>query len=487
MMQLIDNSSTKCDRIASNGTPFASANAESSRVIIVSHSYAPMLNPRALRWTAIAEHLAEAGKRVDVVCSWSPDMHESACNHSVNIHRVGAGLIERLRAILRTKERTSLVSSATGNNTQRDRSVLHAEKNTLKTLTRRFHDLTWKNVYWPDYAALWAKPAIERVNSLLADDDTNVTLITVSDPFTSHVVGRSVKRAHPDLNWIVDIGDPFCFRHDTPTNNHTLYRAYNYRCERKVFNEADSISVTTGATMRRYAELFPAAAEKITVIPPLVTFAHVDTQSAPLEAPLGESDAFKALFTGALYRNIRNPEYLLQLFAALQEATPDVARELHFFGPTDDCKNIFDSFNATLQRHSGLSVHLHGLMSHSTTIAGLQQADLLVNIGNANPYQLPSKVVEYACTTKPILNISCIKQDSSTEFFAGRPNTLTLNATDSVALGEHAKMLQKFLQSDSEPVLESYCEDIRARHSSEIISKEYQRLIRQQKKKVAGR
>jgi hypothetical protein len=48
----------------------------------------------------------------------------------------------------------------------------------------------------------------------------------------------------------------------------------------------------------------------------------------------------------------------------------------------------------------------------------MQDADLLVNIGNTTSYQLPSKVVEYASTGKPVLNIYKIHNDSSTQFFS---------------------------------------------------------------------
>ena len=51
----------------------------------------------------------------------------------------------------------------------------------------------------------------------------------------------------------------------------------------------------------------------------------------------------------------------------------------------------------------------------------MSTADVFVNIGNATSYQLPSKVIEYACFGKPILNFSSSARDSSAAFLSGYP------------------------------------------------------------------
>jgi glycosyltransferase involved in cell wall biosynthesis len=456
---------------------------ESRRIIIVSHNYFPMLNPRAFRWTAIAERWAQRGKRVDVVCAWGSGLAHYECKNHVHIHRVGDSIVERFRSLLRSKERNLRVTSDTKPDATNSSAsptaatgLIDTLKRALKLVTHTVHDLTWKNLYWPDYAALWSKPAVKKVNSLLNDtwrkennDTTGVTLITVSDPFSSHVAGKALKRSHPGLNWVVDIGDPFCFRHDTPTNNHALYGSYNYRYESSVFTECDSVSVTTEATRQRYSELFPGAADKIKVVPPLVA----QSASSATGSPLGVSSALKALYTGTLYRHIRNPEYLLRLFSALKEKSPDTKVELHFFGPCDDCKAVFELYQSTL----GDSLRLHGLMPKDVTVAAMNQADLLLSIGNTSPYQLPSKAVEYAGSSKPILNIASIEDDSSAKFFEGRPNTLTLNTAGNPSFDKQVETLATFLNQNHGCVPASYRDEVIKNHSAETITAEYSKLL----------
>ena len=43
----------------------------------------------------------------------------------------------------------------------------------------------------------------------------------------------------------------------------------------------------------------------------------------------------------------------------------------------------------------------------------MRSADILVNIGNTNPYQEPSKLIEYVHAGRPIINIATISNDSS--------------------------------------------------------------------------
>ena len=80
-----------------------SAPGRPGRVLIVTFSYAPTVNARAFRWTALAEDLAARGWQVDVVTCWLPGIPESETRGGVQIHRAGWHLAERLRRMVREK------------------------------------------------------------------------------------------------------------------------------------------------------------------------------------------------------------------------------------------------------------------------------------------------------------------------------------------------------------------------------------------------
>ena len=303
------------------------AHMERERILIISHSYTPFINPRAFRWSAIAETWTAQGLKVDVITSWLPGLRRFEILNSVEIHRIGGSVIERLRALLRPRSRaTTAENSPHADKSQR--SLYLKISGWILAIAKFLHDKIWKNIYWPDYACLWIGSASTKALELCAMVHYGA-VISVSDPFSSHMAGKSVKTHYPEITWLVDIGDPFCFRYDCPTNNHTLYRKYNCRKEREIFELADAISVTTETTRHKYAELFSNTAGKIKVIPPLTT------ETAPVsdgKRILPENKNIKLIYVGTLYRSIRNPEYLLKLFKSLLSTHGKMNVELHFFG-----------------------------------------------------------------------------------------------------------------------------------------------------------
>lgn len=380
------------------------------RLLIVSNIYHPSLSPRAFRWTTLAEHWASRGHEVDVVCGWKPGLSEDEEVNGVRIRRVGRGITEALRARL---------LGGTGGSAESSAGAIAPRRSGLRAVAKWVHDHTWKKLYWPDYACLWCFPATRACARLLSGRHYDA-MISVSDPFTSQIVGMRLKRRMPSLRWIADIGDPFCYRDRTQTNNHRLYSGLNYAVERRIFRLADAISVTTGLTAARYRELFPESAGKVRVIPPLVSLpVESDVPHQPLFASDGK---IRLVFLGTLYKEIRNPRYLLRLFSRLLQADIGSRLELHMFGDIHDCGECFDECGSLM----GDKIVLHGLVGREIAGHALREADVLVNIGNDTTYQLPSKVVEYASTGSRVLNLVKSAEDSSVEFFESYPAALTL-------------------------------------------------------------
>jgi hypothetical protein len=78
----------------------------------------------------------------------------------------------------------------------------------------------------------------------------------------------------------------------------------------------------------------------------------------------------------------------------------------------------------------------------------VKSARAVVNIGNATSFQLPSKLVEYAASGRPIVNLTAGKGDLSHEFLSGIPHVLTLDGHKSVE--NAAEMLSDFLTSSQQ-------------------------------------
>jgi len=367
------------------------------RLLIVTWLYEPHVTPRAIRWKTVARQLAAVGCEVDVITSRASGEPNFEKLGGVNVHRCGGSA------------GTQLAGFSKG--AQADKP--------LARMVRRIHQATWKKLYWPDKACLWALPAIRAAKQLLKRNRYD-GLITVSLPFTAHLVGYSIKKRYPSLPWLADVGDPFSCQDASAPNNVQLHAKRNRLWEGKVFKTADRIAVTNQAMTNVYGEFFPHAQTKLEVIPPVLGSDVPKNSSAP--APTAKK---QLLFLGTLYRNIRNPAYLLETFEFLRNASPE-EYELHLAGDLNDCAELVSAFQARL----GSCLIVHKNQPREKAMQLLANADFVVNIGNTTPFQLPSKLVEYAAMRKHIINFSNCDQDSSTLFLKPYPGALTIRQTE---------------------------------------------------------
>ena len=313
-----------------------------------------------------------------------------------------------------------------------------------KELAKYLHDRTWKIFYWPDHACLWYQPAVRLTRELIASNNYDA-LISVSLPFTGHLAGLAVKRRYPALRWLADVGDPFCFLTSTPPNNHRLFNRLNRHYEEEVFKSAERIVVTTEPTLREYKSIFPETSDKLRLIPPLLP----PRKKNNTKHFFSGHDKVRLLFSGTLYQNIRNPEFILRLFARLLQTELSEKLELHFLGTLSNCPKCFDTYKDLI----GEKVFLHGPVSHGTAIQAMSEADCLVNIGNDTEYQLPSKVVEYASTGKPVLCLAKKVEDSSIGFFRHYPRALCVIDNNAKADADLTGKVLQFLKDP--PVLDT--------------------------------
>jgi len=311
-------------------------------------------------------------------------------------------------------------------------------KNSWVGFVKKIILLIWKQIYWPDSVCFWYFPAIKQVKKLF-DLYQYESLISVSLPFTGHIVGLQLKKIFPHIKWMVDIGDPFYFQESKPINNRKFYRNINKIVERQVFLQADIISVTTKPTLEKYVNLFPEIEDKIEIIPPLISISLEPEEE--LTVIPKNPEKIRMVFVGRLYKNIRNPNFLLKLFTNLLDTPLGYRLELHFFGETQDCHHHFLPYRKLIGRH----LFLHGIVNHIEAIQAMKDSDILVNIGNQTTYQLPSKVVEYASLKKPIINISKTVEDSSREFLKEYPLALCLLEREDNEYSEIVQKITKFI------------------------------------------
>jgi len=430
------------------------------KILIITYSYYPMISPRAFRWTTIAEYWAKQGEQVDVICSYNHGLIKNESINGVKVYRTGNAIGKMLRGKFKND---ILVKNKIS---KKQKKI----KNILASFLKWIYEYTWKKIYWPDYACLWFFPAVKKAKELMAINKYD-TLISVSIPFIDHIIGLNIKKCYPNILWLMDIGDPFYLLNDSLVNNYKIYGRLNYLIERKIVNRVNFITVTTEVLLEMYKNVFPMSNNKIYAIPPLISLSNNNDIENHVFL---KKDVIKLVFVGTLYKTIRSPNYLLQLFRKLLQTSLEDKLELHFFGSISDCTNSFELYKDLLNK----KIFLHGLVSHNITLRVLKEADFLINIGNNTPCQLPSKIVEYMFSGKPIINLIPSCNDSSLSLIKDYPLHINIIDNDIAEDGNEILMVEQFIRKSVRKLANpERVKQIIEPFSKEKVIEQYTRLI----------
>ncbi len=323
------------------------------------------------------------------------------------VHRVGYAA---LKSLFLRKQRGET------SNSQAQKRV---KNGIVQRLMQGFNDYVWKKVYFPDDSCIWYFSALRKATQLIENQEID-TIISSALPFSAHLVGLRLKKKFPHLKWIADTGDPFAFQTEAPLNNHFLYHKLNVAVEKKVLQQADYVTVTTENTKKRYVDFFQDFANKIRVIPPLMTD-YSFVKNVIVEQT--NEDKIKLGYLGKFYKTLREPRLLTAFLTQLFAKYPDLKDklEVHIFG------DVFPYFIPELVAFP--QIKIHGLIPRESTVEAMQKMDILLNISNLTNYQLPSKAPDYLQSAKPIFNIYSDDADEFKAFFHDYP--LIFNYKDS--------------------------------------------------------
>lgn len=129
-------------------------------------------------------------------------------------------------------------------------------------------------------------------------------------------------------------------------------------------------------------------------------------------------------FIGKFYSDVRNPQYLLDLMEQLR-GTNIV---LHIIGSMGDCAEMIKAS----MTNGATNVVYHGIVPPSVADDIMLQADVLLHVGNAVDSLMPSKILDYISSGKPILNICKIPTCPTLPLMERYPLGMTVNESDEI-------------------------------------------------------
>lgn len=225
-----------------------------------------------------------------------------------------------------------------------------------------------------------------RVKEIAKKEEDADVLISIANPHTIH---WGLGKAKRDLNkfpkvWIADCGDPFM------KNNKSDKPAYFEKLERTFCEQADFIAVPFDDAIDAY---YPEYRDKVKTISQGFEFDLDSVFPAPVKQDFS-NHVPKLIYAGVFLPGIREPYELLD---ALEKT--DKKFEFHIYTPYRDLVHKYqDKMKGKL--------FLQDIVSRDELLGIIKTFDIVVNVeNNLTTTQLPSKLIDYAISGKPILSI----------------------------------------------------------------------------------
>ena len=351
------------------------------KILIVTHQFLPHVSPRTTRWKMIIDDLIERGNQVTILTGTPPD--DSVKNYDI--------------LYFGNKKISSTISSIRkdANNNAQNTAIKNFVYNSLKKLYR----FLFKTFSWPDYAMFWAYTIYKNKKKIPKNYDY---IFSVSLPFTSHLCGSILSKHSSD--WIMDIGDPFSLKKDSPENNRFLYSSINTYFEKKYYKKSKRIIFTHYESLLFHQENFNLDPKKLIIGHPI---SKIDLNKISLSEKYNYSDVpVKIGYFGIFTEGIREPTNYLNSICK------DLEIDFHHYWYTNnESKKYFISYLNNKQ-HT-----FNNLVPRTEAIdLMINSMHILLSIGNTNTYQLPSKVIEYISLGKPVLHFAEISNDPMYKF-----------------------------------------------------------------------
>jgi glycosyltransferase involved in cell wall biosynthesis len=355
------------------------------KILAVIDEFRPDENANSICFENVINELSEVAEISLITSSYSTDYKDGLIK-KINIKRYYNLYGDLYKKYMYTAGRTSIV----------------------KMIFRIFNSI-FVNFLWSDINYLWV---VTKTNEMIKDikKDKYDLLITSSGSFSSQQIGLKI-RAACDIRWVIYLNDPL------PDQNHLFKIRRNKLLNINkqvvaVLKNSDYILLNKHlyeaySCVKEYSEYF---SKMIEVDIPLVK-PDIRKRTRDNRIPF-------FVYTGAFYKSIRNPEYMLEVLAFLSTI---MMFEVHLFG-SGDCDDIIREY---CDKHKKV-IYYHGRVSADEAREYINNADVLLNIGNSIPNQTPSKIFEYISTGKKIINFHSIESDTSLEYLRNYENAINI-------------------------------------------------------------
>ncbi len=341
------------------------------RIVLFNPFYLPIRNPRTLRIRRIIQSL-KLNYFVMLFCSKNSSSEDQT-----------ESLITRVGLII----------------------FLQQKLNSSRILSRLA--ITLKKFIWPD-SYVFHNLSIAILYWLKHSKPLDV-VITISQPFSTHLIGLLLKLKNPKICWIADIGDNYS---ENPTNSlYPLFKPLMKYYEKRILTKSDFIVFNSEFIKAYYLSKYLLDSNKIHIIPngSAIDFTHFYKL---------HSDHLILSYIGNTYEPVRNGVRELGLLLQAFSMSGMDLEKIEIWLVGKQC----DALIAFVQQMKWVKIFYCDSESELLTI--YQKTNILLNFANINYPGLPSKLDEYKLSGLPIINFYFGSDDPAINYLGNEEHTL---------------------------------------------------------------
>lgn len=302
---------------------------------------------------------------------------------------------------------------------------LRENKSNIARKLQYFGSLISKAVYFRQYP-LRSRKLINNYKKAIESIIYSVgkaTIVASYTPLEAVIAAEEIKDSHKDNVKIV------YYSTDTLSNEQgndgLLPAEYRTKCgirwEKELFAKFDKILIMECHRAHYYTDTYKEFFQKYAIVNfPLLTRPVIQASKKEEESKI------RLVYAGTLYKQLRNPESLLNILVDLSKK---IEIEAYFLGG-GDCDELLNK----AERDSKGVVKYLGMQPHDIAIQYIASADVLLSIGNVESPMAPSKIYEYMATGKPIIHTYTYEKDPCKEPLNKYGNSLILKNDDKNAI-----------------------------------------------------
>lgn len=203
--------------------------------------------------------------------------------------------------------------------------------------------------------------------------------------------------------------------------------------EKQALRECRHLFILPHLQEHYQSEEFREYAQKITVLEhPL--FRKRETGGGGIK-----NGAINLVYLGSLDVRLRNPEYLLRML----KFVPGSRIYLHIY-PLGNCGRILEKYKKIL----GNKLQIQASVPLETAFRIMEKSDILLNIGNNAPNEIPSKLFDYLSFGKPVIHLYYLEEDSCLKYLKPYSFSLCLKM-DENRMEQNARLFSEFCSKNA--------------------------------------